>query len=200
MPDKDVNMQKVKDLRRITDAGIKECKATLEETGWDLDKAVKALREKGIAKADTKSGRATKEGMISCYLHQNKIAGLVELACETDFVARTEVFQNLAKDLAVQVVTSSPKSLKKEDLSPELIEAEKEIYYNQEKKAGKPEKIIGKIVEGKIEKFFKESCFYDQPFYKDESKTVDEVVKEAIAKTGENIQIKRFFRMQLGEE
>lgn len=200
MPDKDVNMEKVKDLRRITDAGIKECKATLEETGWDLDKAVKALREKGIAKADTKSGRATKEGMISCYLHQNKIAGLVELACETDFVARTEVFQNLAKDLAVQVVTSSPKSLKKEDLSPELIEAEKEIYYNQEKKAGKPEKIIGKIVEGKIEKFFKESCFYDQPFYKDESKTVDEVVKEAIAKTGENIQIKRFFRMQLGEE
>ncbi|MBN2364111.1 elongation factor Ts [candidate division WOR-3 bacterium] len=193
-------MEKVKDLRRITDAGIKECKATLEETGWDLDKAVKALREKGIAKADTKSGRATKEGMISCYLHQNKIAGLVELACETDFVARTEVFQNLAKDLAVQVVTSSPKSLKKEDLSPELIEAEKEIYYNQEKKAGKPEKIIGKIVEGKIEKFFKESCFYDQPFYKDESKTVDEVVKEAIAKTGENIQIKRFFRMQLGEE
>lgn len=199
MPDKDLNMERVKELRRITDAGIKECKATLEETGYDVEKAVKILREKGIAKADNKSGRTTKEGMISCYLHQNKIAGLVELACETDFVARTEIFQSLAKDLAIQIVTSSPKALKREDLSPELVQTEREIYYNQEKQAGKPDKIIQKIVDGKIEKFYKEACFYDQPFYKDDSKTVEQVVKEAIAKTGENIIIRRFYRMQLGE-
>ncbi|MBN1620452.1 elongation factor Ts [candidate division WOR-3 bacterium] len=192
-------MERVKELRRITDAGIKECKATLEETGYDVEKAVKILREKGIAKADNKSGRTTKEGMISCYLHQNKIAGLVELACETDFVARTEIFQSLAKDLAIQIVTSSPKALKREDLSPELVQTEREIYYNQEKQAGKPDKIIQKIVDGKIEKFYKEACFYDQPFYKDDSKTVEQVVKEAIAKTGENIIIRRFYRMQLGE-
>ncbi len=199
MPEKDANMEKVKELRRITDAGIKECKATLEEAGYDVEKAVKILREKGIAKADNKSGRTTKEGMISCYLHQNKIAGLVELACETDFVARTEIFQSLAKDLAIQVVTSSPKALKREDLSPELIQTEREIYFNQEKQAGKPDKIIQKIVDGKIEKFYKEACFYDQPFYKDDSKTVEQVVKEVIAKTGENIIIRRFYRMQLGE-
>ncbi|MBN1149974.1 elongation factor Ts [candidate division WOR-3 bacterium] len=193
-------MEKVKELRKITDAGIKECKATLEETGWDVGKAVKVLREKGIAKADSKSSRATKEGMIACYLHQNKIAGLVELACETDFVARTEIFKELAKDLAVQVVTSSPKALRAEDLSTELVETEREIYTNQEKLSGKPDKMIEKIVEGRMKKFFKEACLYDQPFFKEESKTVEDVVKEAIAKTGENIQIKRFYRMQLGEE
>lgn len=200
MSDKDLNMEKVKELRRITDAGIKECKATLEETGWNIEKAVKVLREKGIAKADSKSSRVTKEGIIACYLHQNKIAGLVELACETDFVARTEVFKELAKDLAVQIVTSSPKALRAKDLPPELVEAEKEIYTNQEKIAGKPEKMIEKIVEGRMKKFIKESCLYEQPFFKEESKTVEEVVKEVIAKTGENIQIKRFYRMQLGEE
>ncbi|KQC12790.1 MAG: elongation factor Ts [Desulfuromonas sp. SDB] len=189
----------VKELRARTDAGVKECKAVLTETGGDIEKAVTILREKGIAKADSRSGRSTKEGVIGCYLHREKIAGLVELTCETDFVARTDLFKNLAKELAIQVVTSSPQTISREELSPEYIEQERAIFKKLEKESGKPDKIIDKIVEGKLEKLYREVCLLEQDYYKDDSKTVDQMVKEAIAKLGENIEVKRIFRMQVGE-
>lgn len=189
----------VKELRARTDAGVKECKAVLTETDGDIEKAVKILREKGIAKADSRSGRSTKEGVIGCYLHRDKIAGLVELSCETDFVARTDLFKNLAKELAIQVVTSSPQAIQREDLSPEYIEQERDIFKKLEKESGKPDKIIDKVVNGKLEKLYREVCLVEQPYYKDDNKTVEQLVKEAIAKLGENIEVKRIFRMQIGE-
>jgi len=192
-------MSLVKELRIKTDAGVKDCKAVLLEANGDVDKAVKMLRKRGIAKAAKKSNRATKAGLIECYLHQGKIAGLVELACETDFVARTDDFKKLAKEISIQVATFPPRAINKEDLPQESINNEKEILRELEKKAGKPENIIDKIVEGKIEKYYKEVCLMSQFYYRDESKTIENLVKESIAKLGENIVIKKFYRMQLGE-
>ncbi len=189
----------VKELRVKTDAGVKECKNVLIETKGDVEEAVKILRERGIAKAEGRSGRATKEGLLGCYLHRDKIVGVVELSCETDFVARTDIFKNLAKDIAIHIVTSSPTVLKREDLDRDTLEKEKEIYRNQEKESGKPDNIIEKIVNGKIEKYIKDVCLLEQHFYKNDNTTIEELIKEAIAKLGENITLKRFFRMQLGE-
>lgn len=192
-------MSLVKELRIKTDAGVKDCKAVLLEAKGDIEKAIKILRERGIAKAGKKSNRATKAGLIECYVHQNKIAGLVELACETDFVARTPDFKKLAKEISIQIATYPPKAINKEDLSEEIINQEKEIYREQEKKAGKPDKVIDKIVEGRMQKYFKEICLMSQLYYRDESRTIEDLVKEVIAKLGENIVIKKFYRMQLGE-
>lgn len=188
----------VKELRIKTGVAMMDCKKALKETDGDVDKAVKYLRERGMAKADTKTDRATKEGLVYSYIHGNgKIGVLVEVNCETDFVAKTEDFQNLCKDIAMQIAATDPIALKPEDIDQELIESEKDIAKNKAIQEGKPEKIIEKIVDGVIEKFGKTNTLYYQEFIKDPTKDVNTVIKEAIFKLGENIQVARFARFSI---
>lgn len=195
-----VSMDLVKELREKTGAGFGDCKKALEETGGNIEKAMDYLREKGIASASKKSSRMAKEGRIFSYIHTNgKIGAMVEINCETDFVARTDEFENLLKDISMQVAAMSPLYVKREDVPKEVLEKEKEIYKAQLKDSGKPENIIEKIVDGKIEKYYKDVCLLEQAFIKDDSKTVETIVKEKIAKLGENIIIKRFARFVVGE-
>ena len=196
----EITAQLVKDLREKTGAGMMDCKKALAETGGDTEKAIHYLREKGIAKAAGKAGRSTKEGIITSYIHAgSKLGVLVEINCETDFVARTEDFQAFAKDIAMQVAASNPLAVSREELDQKKIEEEKEIYRQQALNEGKPEKIIDKIVDGKLDKYYSEVCLMEQPFVKDGDKTITDVVNETIAKLGENIGVKRFTRFQLGE-
>ncbi|MCX8094345.1 MAG: translation elongation factor Ts [Candidatus Goldbacteria bacterium] len=195
-----VSMDAIKELREKTGAGFGDCRKALIETQGNIEKAIDYLREKGITSAAKKSSRATKEGRIFSYIHTNgKIGSMVEINCETDFVARTDEFENLLKDIAMQVAAMAPLYVKREDIPEEVIKKEKEIYKTQLKDSGKPENVIEKIVEGKIEKFYKDVCLLEQTFIKDESKTIDTLVKEKIAKLGENIIIKRFVRFVVGE-
>jgi len=188
-------------LRSMTGAGIMDCKNALKETGGDIEKAVRILREKGIAKSARKATRPTNEGVITSYIHPGgRVGVLLELNCETDFVARTDEFKNLAKELCLQIAAMSPRWVKKEDIPESELEKEKEIYRKQFEGSGKPEHIIEKIVEGKLKDFYKNFCLYEQPWIKDEKKKVEELVKEVIAKTGENIRVHRFVRFELGEE
>jgi elongation factor Ts len=190
----------VKNLRDQTGAGMMDCKKALAETDGDLEKAVKYLREQGIAAASKKAGRTTSEGLIFSYIHPgDKLGVLVEINCETDFVARTDDFKNFAKDIAMQIAAADPRVVDRELITPGIIEAEKEVYRNLALKEGKPEKIVDKIVDGKIEKFYSEACLMEQPFVKDNDRTIATVVKDTIAKLGENIQIRRFVRYRLGE-
>ncbi|MDX9869201.1 MAG: translation elongation factor Ts [Candidatus Cloacimonadales bacterium] len=190
----------VKELRDKTGAGMMECKKALVETKGNLEDAVKMLRERGIAKAASKSERATKEGMIYSYIHSNnRIGCIVEINCETDFVARTADFENLCKDLCMQIVATNPLAVKSEDLDQKVVEEEKDVYRNKALNDGKDAKFIDRIVEGQIQKFFKENCLLSQEFIKDDSKTVQDIINEAITKTGENIQVARFVRFALGE-
>jgi elongation factor Ts len=196
----EITAQMVKELRTKTGAGMMDCKKALAETNGDLNKAINYLREKGIAKADSKSGRSTSEGVIYSYIHPgDKLGVLVEINCETDFVARTDDFRSFAKDVAMQIAASAPLAIKREDLDEKLIEEEKNIYRQQALNEGKPEKILDKIVNGKVEKYFSEVCLMEQPFVKDNDKKVGDIVKETIAKLGENMGIKRFVRFRLGE-
>lgn len=189
----------VKDLRAKTDAGIMECKEALEKCNGDLDKAMIFLREKGIAKAEKKTSRATKEGIIISYIHpNNKIGVLLELNCETDFVAKTEEFKNMAKELSMQIAALSPMYVKREDIPEEILEIEKGIYKKQVLELGKPANVVDKIVEGKLEKFYSDVCLVDQPYMRDDKKKVSDIIKEVVAKTGENINVKRFARYILG--
>ncbi|MEW6569600.1 MAG: translation elongation factor Ts [Nitrospirota bacterium] len=189
----------IKDLRERTGAGMMECKKALTESGGDFEKAIDLLRQKGVASALKKAGRRAGEGLIECYVHMGKIGALVEVNCETDFVARTDIFKELAKDVAMQIVAASPLYLSREEVPREKIERETEIYKSQVK--DKPPHVIEKIVEGKLEKFFSETCLLDQIFIKDpeQNKSVKDVVAEKIGKLGENIVIRRFIRFQLGE-
>ncbi len=188
----------VKELRRMTGAGVLECKKTLVETDGDMEKAARKLRERGIAKAAKKVGRETGEGLIGHYIHAgSRVAALVEVNCETDFVARTDEFQSFAHDIAMQVVASKPQYVKIEDVPAEVIEQEKQVYRKQ--MAGKPEHILERIIEGKLRKFYQDVCLLEQPFIKDEDKTVGELLTEMIARLGENIVIKRFVRFEVGE-
>ena len=197
----EISAQMVKELRQTTGSGILDCKKALEHSDGDLDKAIQYLREKGLAKAASKAGRATKEGLIEAYVHAgSRVASLVELNCESDFVARTEEFKELAHNLAMQVVASRPQYVTPEDIPEEVLEQEKSIYRAQMAEEGKPPHIIDKIVEGKLNKFYEEVCLVNQPFIKDDDKTVEQLVLEMIAKLGENIVIKRFVRFELGEE
>jgi len=190
----------VKELRDKTGAGMMDCKRALEEANGEIEKAIEILREKGIAKAAKKSGRATKEGLIASYIHPgDKLGVLVEINCETDFVAKTDVFKELVKDVAMQVAAASPLVISREELSEEMIEKEKQIYKTQALNEGKPEKIIDKIVNGKIEKYFKEVCLLEQPFIRDQDRTITDLFNDAITKLGENMMIKRFCRYRLGE-
>jgi len=191
----------IKELRERTGAGILDCKKALEKTGGDIEKAVEELRKMGIAKADKKLSRETKEGIIEAYIHPGaKLGVLVELNCETDFVANTKEFKELAHNIAMQIAAQAPRFVKREDIPQEVLEKEREIYREQLKNSGKPEHVIDKIVEGKLEKFYEEACLYEQAYIKDPSITVEELIKTHIAKFGENIRVKRFARFRIGEE
>jgi elongation factor Ts len=190
----------VKELRQSTGAGVLECKNVLEETQGDIEKATQVLRERGLAKAAKKVGREANEGLIGHYVHAgSRVAGLVEVNCETDFVARTPDFQEFAHDMAMQVVASNPQYVSREDVPQAVIDSEKAIYRQQFLDEGKPERIVDRIVEGKMAKFYEDVCLLEQPFIKDDDVKVSTLVTEMIAKLGENIVIKRFARLQVGE-
>jgi elongation factor Ts len=196
----EVSAQLVKQLREKTSAGMMDCKKALTETNGDLAKAEEWLRQKGLARAGSKAGRVTAEGAVGSYIHMGgKIGVLVEINCETDFVARTPDFQSLVKDVAMHIAALNPRWVRREEVPADVLDHEKEIYKVQVKESGKPEKAWDKIVEGKLEKFYQEFCLVDQLFAKDQSKKVQQIVDETISKTAENIQIRRFARFQLGE-
>ena len=191
----------VKQLRDKTNAGMMDCKEALEASDGNFDKAVEYLRKKGLSAATKRSSKAAKDGVIASYIHmQGKIGVLVEVNCETDFVARTEAFQTMAKDIAMHVAASNPTYLNAEAVPAEVLDREKEIYRSQAKAEGKPEKIFDRIVEGKLKKYYEEVCLMDQKFIKDTNITVTTLVQNMIANTGENIMVRRFARFQLGEE
>jgi len=190
----------VKELREQTGAGIMQCKRALEETEGDLEKAIKILREQGLKAASKKSTRSTSEGLIGSYIHfGGKIGVLVEVKCETDFVARTGEFQQLTKDIAMHIAALNPRYLKREDIPDGVRQEELEIYKVQAKETGKPDNILEKIATGKLEKFYQSVCLLEQSFVKDEGQTIQDLLNESIAKMGENIQISRFIRYELGE-
>ena len=196
----EVNATQVRELRDKTGAGMMDCKKALAETGGDLEKAVVYLREKGLAAAAKRSARAASEGMVGSYIHAGgKIGVLIEVNCETDFVARTPQFQALVKDLAMQVAAANPRCVRREEVSPEVLEAERNICRAQASSSGKPAAVIEKIVDGKMEKFFSDTCLLEQPFIKEPQRTVNQLVTDAIAQLGENIVVRRFARFQLGE-
>ena len=190
----------VKELREKTGSGILDCRKALLESKGNVDQAIGWLREKGLSAAQKKAGRETKEGVISSYIHAgSKLGVLVEVNCETDFVARTDEFQQLVRDIGMQVAASEPSYLQRGDISPEVIESEKAVYQAQARESGKPEAIWEKIANGRLEKFFKETCLLEQGFVKDSGMTVEELLKQKISKFGENITIQRFTRYRLGE-
>jgi elongation factor Ts len=189
----------VKELREMTGAGILDCKQALEVNNGDFEKAALYLREKGMAAAAKRAERETKEGLIGSYVHAgSKVAGLVEVNCETDFVAHTDEFQNLAHDLAMQVVAGKPSYLSRDDVPVEVLDQEKAVYRAQMQDSDKPEHIIDRIVEGKLEKFYEETCLLEQPFIKDTSMTVKDLVQQSNSLLGENIVVQRFARFEVG--
>lgn len=196
-----VDMTLVKKLRAETGIGILECKKAIIESKNNYEKAAEILRKKGFEKAKSKSSRSTKQGVIGSYIHTNKKIGvMVEVGCETDFVARNEDFQELVKNISMQIAAMNPKYISKDEIPVEILEKEKEIYRAQLKNTGKPDKIIEKIVEGKLNKFYIDVCLLNQNFFKEDKKTIGDLIIESIHKIGENIVIKRFVRYQLGEE
>jgi elongation factor Ts len=196
----EISAAMVKELREATGSGIMDCKKVLAEADGNMEKAVELLRKKGLAKAAKRAGRSTSEGMIYSYIHTGaKLGVLVEINCESDFVAKTDDFAAFAKDIAMHIAAANPAGLVPEDVDQAVIEKEREIYKAQMLEEGKPENIIDKIVDGKIEKYYKEVCLMSQQYVKDPQKTIEEVLKETIGKIGENIQIKRFARFQIGE-
>jgi elongation factor Ts len=196
----EVNASSVKDLREKTGAGVMDCKKALAECGGDLEKAIDYLRRKGLAAAAKKVGRVAGEGLVGAYIHAGgKIGVLVELNCETDFVARTTEFQGLLKDIAMQIAAANPRYIRPEDVSAEEAEREREIYRRQAADSGKPDKVIEKMVQGKMERFYSEVCLLEQPFIKDPDRKVGELLRDTVARLGENIQVRRFARYHLGE-
>jgi len=194
----DVNANIVRELREKTGAGVMDCKKALGEANGDLEKAVIWLREKGIAQAAKRAGRVASEGSIGAYIHAGgKLGVLVEVNCESDFVAKTPEFQTLVKELAMQIAAANPRCVRREELSAEIIEQERQIYASQA--AGKPEPVVNKIVEGKLEKFYREACLLEQGYVRDPARTVSELLGEYVAKLGEKIEVRRFVRFQLGE-
>ena len=193
-----ISTDMIKDLREKTGAGMMECKKALTESNGDCEKAIDLLRQKGLATALKKAGRTASEGLIDSYIHMGKIGTMVEVNCETDFVARTDDFKELVKDIAMHIAAANPLYLTREDITQDVIEREKEIYRAQV--AGKPPQVVEKIIEGKIEKFYTDVCLLDQIFIKDpdQKKKIKDLVTDKIAKLGENIVIKRFARFQLG--
>ena len=196
----DIKATDVKQLRESTGAGIMECKRALGEASGDFDEAKKILRKLGAAVAEKKSGRATAEGIIGNYIHTgNKIGVMVEVNCETDFVAMNEEFQAMVRDIAMHIAAAKPRFLSREEVTGDVLDGEREIFADQARQQGKPENVVEKIVEGRINKFYEEACLLDQPFIKDTDKTVAEFVKEIVAKFRENIQVRRFVVFAVGE-
>ena len=190
----------VKELRERTGAGMMDCKRALTEADGNMDKAIEILREKGLAAAAKKSGRIAAEGLVASYIHMGgRIGVLVEVNCETDFVAKTDNFKDLVHDVAVQIAATNPQYVSKAEVPADVIEKEKEILRAQALNEGKPEKIVDRMVEGRIEKYYKEVCLLEQPFVKDSDKTVKGMIMEAIASIGENISVRRFVRYEMGE-
>jgi len=196
----EISASLIKELREKTGVGIMDCKKALKECDGNIEKAVEYLRKKGIATAKKRGGRTTSQGQVQSYIHAGgKIGVLVEVNCETDFTAKTEDFTNFAKDIAMQVAATAPISIDRENIPEDVLEKEKDIYATQARESGKPEKIIDKIVEGKMKKFYSEACLLEQDFVKNSDITVQDLLNEMMAKTGENIVITRFARYQLGE-
>jgi elongation factor Ts len=195
-----VSASAVKELREKTGAGMLDCKKALDETDGNIEKAAEYLREKGLAAAAKKGGRIATEGVVEAYIHAGgRIGVLVEINCETDFVGKTEQFKEFARDIAMQIAAASPRYVRREEVSAEELEKEKEILRAQALNEGKPEKIVDKMVEGRINKYYEEFCLLEQSFIKDPDKTIDTLLKEKIATIGENISIRRFVRYELGE-
>lgn len=190
----------VKELRERTGAGMMDCKRALAETNGDMEKAIEFLREKGLAAAAKKAGRIAAEGTVASYIHGGgRVGVLVEINCETDFVAKTDQFQELAKDVAMHIAASKPEFVSREEVPTEVVEKEKQILRAQALNEGKPENIVDKMVVGRVEKFYKEVCLLEQPFVKNPDQSVEQMVQEKIAKIGENISIRRFVRYEMGE-
>ncbi|HOB11800.1 MAG TPA: translation elongation factor Ts [Syntrophomonadaceae bacterium] len=195
-----ITAQMVKELRERTGAGMMDCKKALEATGGDIEKAIDELRTKGLAKAAKKAGRIASEGVVMSYIHGGgRIGVLVEVNCETDFVAKTDEFKELAHNIAMQIAASNPTYINREEVPQAVLDHEKEVLRAQALEEGKPEKVVDKMVEGRLEKFFKENCLLEQPYIKDPDKTVQQVVLETISRIGENINIRRFARFEVGE-
>lgn len=191
----------VMSLRQRTGAGMMEAKKALEDSKGDMDKAAEALRVKGIAKADKRSGKQTSEGVITSYVHHNgKVGVLVEVNCETDFVARTDDFRNLAKEIALHIASAAPVAVDKDGVPVEKVEVERRIAEEQAKASGKPENIVQRMIEGKVEAYYKDNCLVYQPWIREPKKSIADLIKETSAKVGENIQVRRFVRFQMGEE
>jgi elongation factor Ts len=196
----EITAQMVKELRERTGAPMMDCKKCLGEAGGDLEKAADLLRKKGIASADKKAGRVTAEGAVGSYIHGGgKIGVLVEVNCETDFVARTDDFQALVRDIAMHIAAAEPRAVRREEVTQDLLDREREIFREQALASGKPANVVERIVEGKMEKYFSEFVLLEQPFVKDPDKTVGQMIAEKIGKIGENIQVRRFVRFKLGE-
>jgi elongation factor Ts len=195
-----ITTEMVKQLRDKTGAGMMDCKAALTESGGDMDKAIEILRKKGLASAAKRAGRATNNGLIGHYIHMGgKVGVLVEVNCETDFVARTDDFQTLAKEVAMHIAAADPKFVRREEIPAEILDKEREIYRAQFAGSGKPANVIEKIVDGKLESYYAQVCLLDQPSVRDPNVTVQQMVSAATAKTGENVTISRFARFKLGE-
>jgi elongation factor Ts len=198
-----VSPEQIKKLRELTGAGILECKNALEEVEGDLEKAIDLLRTRGIAKADKRAGRATAEGLVQAYIHSDgKLGVLVEVNCETDFVARTDDFKELCREVAMQIAAAQPLYVNREEVPADLLEKEKALLREQTLAEGKPEQMVDKIVEGRISKYYQENCLMDQAWIKDDKGklTINDLVKQYIAKLGENLQVRRFVRLRVGEE
>jgi elongation factor Ts len=195
-----MSMALVKELREKTGAGLLDCQKALGEAQGDVEKALRVLREKGLAKAAKKGSRVATDGAIASYIHPGaKIGVLVEVNCETDFVARTDEFQQLVRDIAMQVAAASPRWVRREDVPESELESERAIYRVQAEQSGKPAQVIERIIAGQVERFFKDVCLLEQPFIKQSDRTVKDLLQEAIARLGENITVRRFARFQLGE-
>lgn len=195
-----VTMDNIKKLRAMTGAGMMDVKKTLEETGGDIERAATLLRERGIAKAAKKQGREAREGFVGSYIHHNgKIATLVELNCETDFVARNETFQELAKNIAIHIAMANPLYKSRDEVPSDTVEAERNVLAEQARQEGKPEQVVAKMVEGRLNKFYSEVCLLEQAYIKDDKKTIEGLLQEAVATMGENIQIGAFHRISIGE-
>jgi elongation factor Ts len=195
----EISAKLVKELRERTGAGMMDCKQALSASAGDMTKAIEFLRKKGLATAQKRAGRATSEGIIATYIHMGgKLGVMVEVNCETDFVAKNEAFQECAKNIAMHIAASNPIGVRPEDVPPETIAKEKEIYAAQARETGKPEKVIDKIVEGKLKKFYEDSCLLNQAYVRNPDITVGDLLNELVAKIGENISVKRFVRFQVG--
>jgi elongation factor Ts len=201
MPQKEDLMEKVKELKEATGAGFAECRKALAEANGDIEKAIEILKKRGLTKAEKKLSRQAKEGIVEAYIHiGGRIGVLVEINCETDFVARNEEFKKFAHEIAMQIAAMSPRWIKREDIPEEIVKKEFEIYLEQSKAEGKPDHIAEKIAKGKLEKFFEENCLYEQIWIRDGKSKIEDLIKSMVAKFGENIVVRRFARFEIGKE